>query len=115
MVTRNVLAVWGLAKRKLPPLAARDASQRAACLMGWRDMPKKCMWLCGAISLLGGTALSAAEPPKGTEGTLVLDKKTYQFSKAVAFETTIDNEAAITGVLGSKEVPGEKIKEAREN
>ena len=45
----------------------------------------------------------------------MLDKKTYALTKAMAFETTIDNEAAIAVVLSSKAVPGEKIKEAREN
>src|SRR6185503_329692 len=48
-------------------------------------------------------------------GTLILNKKTYQLTKAVGFETTIDNEAAIAVVLSSKAVPGEKIKEARDN
>lgn len=49
------------------------------------------------------------------EGTLTLDKKNYSFRQAAAFETTVDNEDGITVVLSSKAVPGEKIKEAREN
>ena len=61
-------------------------------------------------------AMSAVAQEKATvEGTLVLDKKTYPLKYAVAFETAIDNEEAIAVVLSGKAVPGEKIKEAREN
>ena len=45
----------------------------------------------------------------------MLDKKTYQLTQAVAFETTIDNEEAIAVVLSRQAVPGGKLKEAREN
>src|SRR3954470_7477071 len=113
MLERNVIAAWCLAKRKLPLLPARDAWYRAACLMGWRaPMAKKFIFLVAVAGLLGVGTLVAQD--KG-EGTLVLDKKSYQFTKATAFETTIDNEAAIVVVLSSKAIPGEKIKEARDN
>lgn len=49
------------------------------------------------------------------EGTLMLQSKSYPLTKAVAFETAIDNEDAITVVLSRKAVAGEKVKEAREN
>jgi hypothetical protein len=75
-------------------------------------MPKKFICLLAAASVVGLGTLVAQD--KG-EGTLVLDKKTYQLTRAVAFETTIDDEAAIAVVLSSKAVPGEKIKEARNN
>lgn len=75
-------------------------------------MSKKFICLAGAAGLIGLATLFAQDK---AEGTLVLDKKTYQLNKAVAFETMIDNEAAITIVLSNKAVPGEKIKEAREN
>lgn len=78
-------------------------------------MAKKFICLLGGISIVAASVLQAEEPAKAAEGTLMLDKKTYPLTKAVAFETTIDNEAAIAVVLSSKVVPGEKIKEAREN
>jgi hypothetical protein len=76
-------------------------------------MPRKFIYVMAIGSLIGAGTLFAQE--KTGEGTLNLDKKTYQFKQAVAFETTIDNEEAIVVVLTSKAVPGEKIKEAREN
>jgi hypothetical protein len=75
-------------------------------------MAKKFICLVVAVGIVGLGALLAQD--KG-EGALILDKKTYQLTKAVAFETTIDNEAAIAVVLSGKAVPGEKIKEARDN
>src|ERR1044072_3842447 len=75
-------------------------------------MRNKFIRLVAIASVLGAGTLGAEE--KG-EGTLILDKKTYQFSKAVAFETTIDDEAAIAIVLSNKAVPGDNIKEARDN
>jgi hypothetical protein len=66
--------------------------------------------------LMAVGAMAAVADDKATvEGTLVLDKKTYPLKYAVAFETTIDNEDAIAVVLSGKAVPGEKVKEAREN
>jgi hypothetical protein len=75
-------------------------------------MTKKFICLVAMLGMTGVGTLLAQD--KG-EGTLVLDKKTFQLTKAVAFETTIDNEPAIAVVLSSKAVPGEKIKEARDN
>ena len=78
-------------------------------------MRKKFIWLVGAISILGAMALPAQDASTKADGTLILDKKTYPLKHAVAFETTIDNEDAVAVVLSGKAVPGEKIKEAREN
>lgn len=75
-------------------------------------MAKKFISLFAVVGIIGAGALFAQD--KG-EGTLILDKKTYQLTKAIAFETTIDNEPAIAVVLSSKAVPGEKITEARDN
>jgi hypothetical protein len=75
-------------------------------------MTKKFICLMAVGSVLGAGTLRAQDK---AEGTLMLDKKTYALTKAVAFETTIDNEDAVAVVLSSRAVPGEKIKEAREN
>jgi hypothetical protein len=77
-------------------------------------MTKKFIWFVAATGMVGAT-LSAQPPTKEADGTLTLEKKTYPLKYAVAFETTIDNEEAIEAVLSGKAVPGEKIKEAREN
>src|SRR2546423_13121434 len=89
------------------------AWQLVGCLMGWRTMANKFIVAVAAITLSGIGALVAQEKP--AEANLVIDKKTYQLTQAVAFETTIDNEEAIAVVLSRQPVRGEKIKEAREN
>jgi hypothetical protein len=78
-------------------------------------MPNKFINFFAALSIVGASAVFAAEPGKTGEGTLTIEKKSYTFTHAVAFESTIDNEDAISVVLSGKAVPGEKIKEAREN
>jgi hypothetical protein len=78
-------------------------------------MSKKSVGLVAVVSLMGAVTLFAQGPAKAAEGTLMLEKKTYPFTNAVAFETTIDNEDTITVVLSRKAVPGEKVKEARES
>jgi hypothetical protein len=78
-------------------------------------MPNKFIFLLATISIAAASAVFAEEPSKAANGTLVLDKKNYPLKYAVAFESTIDNEDAIAVVLSGKAVPGEKIKEAREN
>jgi hypothetical protein len=78
-------------------------------------MTKKWIWMTAGASVIGAMMVFAQNGTTKAEGTLTLDKKTYSFKYAVAFETTIDNEDAITVVLSGKAVPGEKIKEAREN
>ena len=79
-------------------------------------MATKFIYLGAVVSMMGAVTLLAQQgPAKAAEGTLMLDKKTYQLTQAVAFETTIDNEEAIAVVLSRQAVRGEKLKEAREN
>lgn len=62
----------------------------------------------------GGTLLAQENPVQPAAGTLTLEKKTYTLKHARAYETTIDNEAAIAVILSGQEVTGEQIKEAKE-
>lgn len=79
-------------------------------------MIKKYISLIAVLTLMDGPALVAQQSPtKAAEGTLTLDKKTYTFTQALAFETTIDNEDAIAVVLSRQAITNEKLKEAREN
>ena len=68
------------------------------------------------MTVIGGAVtLSAQEgTAKPAEGTLMLDKKTYPLKHALAYETTIDNEPAITVILSGQAVAGETLKEAKE-
>ena len=75
-------------------------------------MRKKFVCLFAIVSILGAGTVLAEDK---AEGTLTLNKKTYPLKYAVAFETTIDNEDGVAIVLSGKAVPGDKIKEAREN
>src|SRR3954468_13602783 len=78
-------------------------------------MERKPIYLFGIATVIGAIAVFAQEATtKPADGTLMLDKKNYPLTKAVAFETTIDNEEAVAVVLSSKAIPGEKINEARE-
>ncbi|HEX8078238.1 MAG TPA: hypothetical protein VF511_10530, partial [Chthoniobacterales bacterium] len=78
-------------------------------------MAKKFISLVAVVSVASAVTLFAQGPTKAAEGTLMLEKKTYPLTQAIAFETTIDNEGAIAVVLSRKPVPGEKVKEARDN
>jgi len=78
-------------------------------------MTKKFISLVAIVSALGAVALIAQEGiTKPAEGTLMLDKKTYPLKHALAYETTIDDEPAITVVLSGQAVAGETLKEAKE-
>jgi len=77
-------------------------------------MPNKFISFFAALSIVAASAAFAAEPAKTGEGTLTIEKKSYTFTHAEAFESTIDNEDAVSVVLSGKAVAGEKIKEARE-
>jgi len=79
-------------------------------------MTKKLMCFVAIVSAMGALTLFAQEgTTRAGEGTLMLDKKTYPLKHALAYETTIDNEAAIVVVLSGQAVAGEKLKEARES
>src|SRR5262245_33165477 len=68
-----------------------------------------------AVALTGGLATTFAQSgAKPAEGTLMLDKKTYPLKHALAYETKIDDEPAITVILSGQAVAGETLKEAKE-
>src|SRR3954447_694545 len=80
------------------------------------SMTKKFIFLAAVVTVMSAVTLPAQESSaKAAEGTLKLETKSYELTKAVAFETTIDNEDAVSVVLSRKAVPGEKVKEARDN
>jgi hypothetical protein len=77
-------------------------------------MTKRFVYLLGAITVMEVVTLFAQEgTTKPGEGTLMLDKKSYQLAHAVAYESTIDDEDAIVAVLSGQPVPSETLKEAR--
>jgi hypothetical protein len=67
--------------------------------------------LIAAASVIGATPLFAQEG--AAAGTLTLDKKTYTLKRALAYETTIDDEDAVAVVLSGQPVTNEMLKEAR--
>ena len=69
--------------------------------------------LIAAASAIGAVPLFAQEGATAA-GTLTLDKKTYTLKRALAYETTIDDEAAIAVVLSGQPVSSETLKEARD-
>ena len=78
-------------------------------------MTKKFMCLVTIVSAMGAVALLAQEgTTKVTEGTLMLEKKSYPLKHALAYETTIDNEQALAVVFSGQPVSSEKLKETRE-
>src|SRR4051794_40228991 len=76
-------------------------------------MNMKVIGLIGAATIVGARVLFAATDV--AEVTLTLQEKNYPLKRALAFETTIDNEEAVSVVFSNKAIPAEKIKEAREN
>ena len=78
-------------------------------------MIKKFICLLVAAIAMGALPLFAQEgTAKAAEATLTLDKKTYTLSRALAYETTIDNEEVIVVVLSGQPVASEQFQEARE-
>jgi hypothetical protein len=77
-------------------------------------MIKKFMCPVTIVSAVGAVALLAQEgTTKATEGTLMLEKKSYPLKHALAYETTIDNEQALGVVFSGQSVSSEKLKETR--
>jgi len=70
--------------------------------------------LIAAASAIGAVPLFAQEETTAPAGTLTLDKKTYTLKRALAYETTIDDEDAIAVVLSGQPVTSETLKEARD-
>jgi hypothetical protein len=78
-------------------------------------MTKKFIYLLSAITAMGMVPLFAQEgTTKAGRGTLIVDKKTYQLARALAYESTIDEEDAVVIVLSGQPVASETLKEARE-
>src|SRR4030095_5810697 len=97
-------------------LRCRPLSNLQFQRVGTLVMTKKLICFVAIVSAMGALTLFAQEgTTKAGEGTLMLDKKTYPLKHALAYETTIDNEAAIVVVLSGQAVAGEKLKEARES
>src|ERR1700757_1882341 len=76
-------------------------------------MTKKFIYLLSAITAMHIVVLFAKEETTRQEGTLSLDKKTYQLTHAVAYESTIDDEDGAVAVLRGQPVASETLKEAR--
>ena len=70
--------------------------------------------LIAAASAIGAVPLFAQQETTAPAGTLTLDKKTYTLKRALAYETTIDDEDAIAVVLSGQPVTSEMLKEARD-
>jgi hypothetical protein len=78
-------------------------------------MTKKFIYfLIAAASVIGAVPLFAQEGATAAAGTLTLDKKTYTLKRALAYETTIDDEDAIAVVLSGPPVTSEMLKKARD-
>jgi hypothetical protein len=78
-------------------------------------MTKKFVCFVAIVSLMSAVTLFAQEgTTRASEGTLMLDKKTYPLKHVLAYEATIDNEQAIAVVFSGQTVAGENLKEARE-
>jgi hypothetical protein len=76
-------------------------------------MGNKFIRLLGGISIVTASVLQAEPPAKAAEGTLMLSKKSYALKQAVAYETTIDDEEAITVLLSGQAASSEEITAAR--
>jgi hypothetical protein len=73
------------------------------------------MNLLVAVAVIGGGAtLFGQGASKTGEGTLMVEKKNYPLSHALAYETTINGDEVIAVVLSGQAVSSEKLKEAKE-
>ena len=79
-------------------------------------MIKKFIGLLAAVAAVSAATLFAQEgATKAPAWTLTLQNKTYPLKQALAYETTIDDEAAIALILSGQKVTSDKLKEARES
>jgi hypothetical protein len=76
-------------------------------------MAKKFIWLWAMASVLAMVANAADEASPKSEWVLNLSKKNYTLKRALAYETTIDNEDVTVVLLSGPAVSSEDLKEAR--
>lgn len=77
-------------------------------------MRRRFSCLLTVICVVGAAPLLAqGDVPKTLVGTMVLSNKKYPLKHALAYETEIDGEEAITVVLSGQVVSNEQLKEAR--
>jgi hypothetical protein len=79
-------------------------------------MAKKFMNLLAATIICGLATLFAQEPgtAKTGEGTLMVEKKNYPLSHALAYETTINDAEVIAVVLSGQPISSEQLTKAKE-
>ncbi len=77
-------------------------------------MTKSIICLLIAASAIPVVPLIAQEGATAPAGTLTLNGKTYTLKRALAYETTIDDEGAIAVVVSGQPVTSEILNEARE-
>ena len=80
-------------------------------------MTKKFISLLTAMAVIGSAAAlfaQEAKPAKVAEGTLMLEDKNYSLKHALAYETTINGEDAISVVLSGQAISSEDLKKSQE-
>ncbi len=80
-------------------------------------MTNKFIGLMAGIVIGGSATLFAqvgAKPAKAGEGTLMLEDKNYSLTHALAYETTINDEDAISVVLSGQAISSEDLKKSQQ-
>ena len=77
-------------------------------------MKMKFVSLLAVMSLMGGESVVAQGAAKAGEGTLSLQDKNYALSNALAYESTVNGEAAITVVLSGQTITAEDLKKSKD-
>ncbi len=74
-------------------------------------MTGKSLSIFAILFVLGGAGLAAAEKP--VEGSLTLNKKTWQLSQGVAYESSEAGDEVTVVLLTNQPIPAQKLKEGR--
>ena len=81
-------------------------------------MTNKLMALVAGIAVIGGSttlfAQETSKPAKAGEGTLMLEDKNYSLTRALAYETTINEEEMIAVVLSGQAISSEDLKKSQQ-
>ena len=78
-------------------------------------MIKKFVSLLAALVMMsGGVTLLAQEGAKTGEGTLMMQDKNYTLSHALAYESTVNGEEAVTVVLTGQAISGADLKRSKD-